>query len=279
MCLSVRVLALALCLVPFFSQPAPSMRDVEIAPAAENDFSLVTGTLNNGGGGAMTIRINWGDGTPLEAYTYTNTASGFTNFHIYEDDNPTGTASDTYPVTLSVSNNTGVFTTNLLALVTNVPPYLELIVNSPIEPGSAATLRGVEITEFPVLTPESFPQGICLGPDGAVWFTETGANRIGRITTNGVVTEFAVGGGGLHPLGIVAGPDNRLWFCLQDSEQIGAITTNGVVTLYRIPRVAGEPLKIPLYITRGGGTNMWFTQLGYRLGRISPNGAITEVVY
>lgn len=276
---SVRSFALAVCLVPYLAFAAPSLQNVKIDPAGENNFSIVTASLNNGGGGNLAVRITWGDGTPLETYTYTNTASGITNWHIYDDDNPTVTPSDSYSVSISVSNNTGVFTTNMVAVVTNVPPNLVLTVDSPIEPGSAATLRGVEITEFPILTRGGFPFGMCLGPDGAVWFTETGASRIGRVTTNGIVTEFPVAGGPHDLQGIVTGPDNRLWFCAFSSEHIGAMTTNGVVTLYRIPRVAGEPLKLPQYITRGSGTNMWFTQLGYRLGRITPGGVITEVVY
>jgi streptogramin lyase len=32
--------------------------------------------------------------------------------------------------------------------------------------------------------------GITTGPDGALWFTEQNASKIGRITTAGVITEF-----------------------------------------------------------------------------------------
>jgi virginiamycin B lyase len=35
------------------------------------------------------------------------------------------------------------------------------------------------ITEFPVPTANSAPNGITAGPDGSVWFTEEGANKIG----------------------------------------------------------------------------------------------------
>jgi len=43
------------------------------------------------------------------------------------------------------------------------------------------------ITEFTVPTGSSFPLGIAAGPDGALWFTENSANKIGRITTPVVV--------------------------------------------------------------------------------------------
>ena len=53
-----------------------------------------------------------------------------------------------------------------------------------------ATSAAAQITEFGVPDPDSRPTGITAGPDGALWFTEAGANQIGRITTSGAVTEF-----------------------------------------------------------------------------------------
>ena len=47
------------------------------------------------------------------------------------------------------------------------------------------------ITEFPVPTAESGPQGIAAGPDGALWFTEMEGGNVGRITTAGTITEFS----------------------------------------------------------------------------------------
>jgi hypothetical protein len=47
------------------------------------------------------------------------------------------------------------------------------------------------ITEFPVPSASSEPIGITTGPDGALWFNEYSGNKIGRITTAGVVTEFS----------------------------------------------------------------------------------------
>ena len=48
----------------------------------------------------------------------------------------------------------------------------------------------VPITEFGPTG--SAPSGIALGPDGALWFAETDANKIGRMTTTGRITEFAL---------------------------------------------------------------------------------------
>jgi len=267
-------------LPPFSSQSAPSLQNVNVTSGGENSVSVLSANLNNGGGGVMTFRINWGDGTPIETFSYPATSPAISNhFHYYEDDNPSITPGDLYTLSLNLSNSLGQFTTNLAVAVTNVPPRLSLNINSPIEVGAPATLRGMEITEFPVLSRESYPHGITVGGDGNLWFTETWSNRVGRITTNGVVTEFPVGGGARSLQGIAPGGDNRLWFCAYDSGQIGAITTAGVSTMYTIPRQAGEPSKLPQYIIRGGGANMWYSDLGYRLGRITPTGVVTQQVF
>ena len=65
-------------------------------------------------------------------------------------------------------------------------------------------------------TPGAGPAGITAGPDGALWFTEIGANKIGRITTLGVVTnEFTVPTANSDPVFISVGPDGALWFTEQ----------------------------------------------------------------
>src|SRR4029077_3365753 len=61
------------------------------------------------------------------------------------------------------------------------------------------------------VTPGSGPQGIAMGPDGNMWFTEFGADKIGRITPTGAVTEFPLTSGAM-PFDIAAGHDGAMWF-------------------------------------------------------------------
>src|SRR5438552_3803240 len=75
--------------------------------------------------------------------------------------------------------------------------------------------QGPTITEYSIPTAGSGPYGIVAGPDGALWFTELFANKIGRITTSGAITEYAIpplNFGGGTPNDITAGPDGALWF-------------------------------------------------------------------
>src|SRR6266581_2989335 len=58
--------------------------------------------------------------------------------------------------------------------------------------GFSRIASGQFITEFPIPTASSIPIGIAAGPDGNLWFTEGGGNKIGRITTAGAITEFPI---------------------------------------------------------------------------------------
>ena len=52
--------------------------------------------------------------------------------------------------------------------------------------------------------------GITVGPDGNIWYTEFKTRRIGRITPAGKITRFGEPARG--PADITTGPDGALWF-------------------------------------------------------------------
>lgn len=96
--------------------------------------------------------------------------------------------------------------------------------------GSSTIARitpGGTLTEFP-LRAGSGPNDIVAGPDGALWFTEFlggAGNKIGRITTDGVVTnEFEVPTALSNPFGITVGPDGNIWFTESAAGKIGRLT-------------------------------------------------------
>ena len=91
------------------------------------------------------------------------------------------------------------------------------------------------VTEYPVPTANSQPYLIAPGPDGALWFTEPAGNKIGRITTSGVIAEYPVPTVGSEPDFIAAGPDGALWFTELAGNKIGRITTSGSITEYPVP--------------------------------------------
>jgi len=60
----------------------------------------------------------------------------------------------------------------------------------------------VTFSEFPIPTANSSPNDITSDPssDGALWFTEAQANKIGRVSTSGMTTEFTIPTVGSTPL-------------------------------------------------------------------------------
>jgi virginiamycin B lyase len=73
--------------------------------------------------------------------------------------------------------------------------------------GYLPPVRSLATAQEPVEGPT--PVGIAVGADGALWFTESGANKIGRIPTNGEITEFPIPTARSQPAGITAGPDGH----------------------------------------------------------------------
>ncbi len=112
----------------------------------------------------------------------------------------------------------------------------------------------------------SSPTAITSGPDGNLWFTETG--KIAKITTTGTITEYPLPGG-VTASDITAGGDGNLWFTESGTKKVGKITTAGVVTEYTVPEVLVESS-----ITLGSDKNVWFTGSGYMV-KITPAGTST----
>ncbi len=65
------------------------------------------------------------------------------------------------------------------------------------------------VTQFAANSFVAPVHSMTVGPDGAIWMTES-TTRIGRITTSGSYSFHSVGG--FNPFGIVAGSDGNLWF-------------------------------------------------------------------
>jgi virginiamycin B lyase len=132
---------------------------------------------------------------------------------------------------------------------------------------------------------------ITAGPDGNLWFTDPGANAIGRITPQGEITEFSEGLStqtGAYPpqygpAAIGSGSDGNLWFTEPGRNLIGRITPQGHITEFSQGLTPGAD---PLGITAGPDGNLWFTEPGTGLipsmpdpgtiGRITPDGDVTE---
>jgi streptogramin lyase len=146
------------------------------------------------------------------------------------------------------------------------------------------------ITEFPLPDPASAPLGITVGPDGRLWFTESRANKIGSITTDGTIQEFTIPKidtdftTRLTAIDITAGPDGNLWYT-ELNDKVGRIAPNGA-SLGEL-----KLSRVPAGITTGPDGNVWVAETNAifsggsylaiflnsaSVARITPAGAVTE---
>jgi len=117
--------------------------------------------------------------------------------------------------------------------------------------------------------------GLTVGPDNNLWFTQPIHNKITRATTAPAFVDYTVPTASSGAFAIALGPDKNLWFTepASTANKIGVVTTAGKFTEYPIP----TPSANPRAITPGPDGNIWFTELdGHKIGRITPNGTITE---
>lgn len=91
------------------SNVAPTLSGLAItSPINENDFAALTGNIiDPGTQDTFTLTVDWGDGSPLESFTYPAGTSSFSETHQYLDDNPSGTSSDVYQLSLTISDDDG----------------------------------------------------------------------------------------------------------------------------------------------------------------------------
>ena len=112
---------------------------------------------------------------------------------------------------------------------------------------------------IPLPTPNSLPSDITVGPDGNLWFTEQGANKIASINpTTHVITEFPIPLLNFKPFSIAAGSDGNLWFTpLATYNQIEEFNpTTHTFSWVAIPTASSDPIDI----AAGPDGNLYFTE-------------------
>src|SRR3954453_15307094 len=100
------------------------------------------------------------------------------------------------------------------------------------------------------------PRGIVKRPDGALWYTNSGSNRIGRLSPSGEVVEYGAAAVN-RPTGIAVGSDDALLFA--NGTSIGRITTSGDITTFT------TGVHTPGAIAAGPDDALWFTDGSNRI--------------
>jgi virginiamycin B lyase len=102
-------------------------------------------------------------------------------------------------------------------------------------------------------------------PGDALWFNEHNGNKIGRITTAGVITEFPLATPLRVPHEITVGPDGAPWFT-EENRSNRTHHEAGATAEFAIPTSNGHPVGI----AKGPDKALWFTEYaGNKIGRLS----------
>jgi len=124
-----------------------------------------------------------------------------------------------------------------------------------------------ERTAFDVPTRGSGLGDVAIGADGAVWFLEIAANKIGRFAAERF-EEFTVPTPSAGLTALAVAPDGAAWFTELRGHRLGRVH-DGVITEYVLPRADARPFGIAV----DAGNNVWYADLSGWLGRLDADRA------
>jgi len=142
----------------------------------------------------------------------------------------------------------------------------------------AATVAGfatvktlnVQIKEYEVPTARSRPHDPALAPDGSLWYTGQGANKLGRLDPKtGEFKEYPLKTRSSSPHGLVADKEGNIWFTAISGGYIGKLDPKtGEITEFRPQQETEIDPHTPVFDHNG---ILWFTneQTNY-IGRLDP---------
>jgi virginiamycin B lyase len=97
--------------------------------------------------------------------------------------------------------------------------------------------RQGDITYFKLPQPGAQARELISGPDGEIWYTDSGKNAIGRISTRGVFSSYQLPNDpGRGPESLTIGPDGAVWFTEGGANMIGRLSADAF---------AGSPSSTP----------------------------------
>jgi len=141
---------------------------------------------------------------------------------------------------------------------------------APMVTFAATGLLTVEIKEYEVPTPKSRPHDPALAPDGSLWYTGQGANKLGRLDPKtGEFKEYLLKTPGSGPHGLVADQEGNIWFTAISGGYLGKLDPKtGEITEYRPPDDREIDPHTPVFDHEG---ILWFTNEDTNyIGRLDP---------
>ena len=145
-----------------------------------------------------------------------------------------------------------------------------LVLAAAIAAAAAVATLNVQIKEYEVPTAKSRPHDPALAPDGALWYTGQGANKLGRLDPKtGQFREYPLKTAGSGPHGLVADKEGNIWFTAISGGYMGKLDPkSGEIAEYRPADGAEIDPHTPVFDHYGV---LWFTneETNY-IGRLDP---------
>jgi RHS repeat-associated protein len=235
----------------------------------------VTVTLSALPGSNQTINYATSDGTAKAGTDYTNTSGTLTftpsdlskTFTVPILDDGITDANETFTITLS-SPSSGLTLGSPTTATTTITDTHYTIATASSQPQGLIAGGGylwfvenagnklVKMTTAGVMTEYSLPASsapddVAYGPDGKLYVTASGTNKILQVSTSGSVLNSYSRTGSGTPDRIVVGPDNLLWYTVDGASLIGKMTTSGTFTEYTFSAGGVNPTDI--IAAPGGG--------------------------
>lgn len=180
---------------------------------------------------------------------------------------PTIVTSPATTVTFTYTGTKHVAPVTISATATGVSPTSASFVPAPMFVG-----------QYALPTQSAHAASLTTGPDGNLWFAESNAGSVGRVTMAGQITEFPINPTYPRLCAITAGPDGNLWVAACDDDIHVVSTSGSVVARYSVHDSldAGGINTMLNGITKGSDGALWFTEYYHGFGRITTTGAITR---
>jgi virginiamycin B lyase len=135
---------------------------------------------------------------------------------------------------------------------------------------AAVATLSVQIKEYEVPTPHSRPHDPAFAPDGSLWYTGQGANKLGRLDPKtGEFKEYPLKTPASGPHGLVADKDGNIWFTAISGGYVGELDPKtGAIAEYRPSDGSRIDPHTPVFDHNG---ILWFTneETNY-IGRLDP---------
>jgi virginiamycin B lyase len=144
-----------------------------------------------------------------------------------------------------------------------------------------STAPGIYLGQFQIegtmtetqVTPTGYGNALTYGSTGALWFSEHGAGKIGRINGDGTLSEINLQTTNDAAEGFAGGPDGAMWFTESPGARISRIASDGTITTFPLP----AEFATSMGITNGPDGAIWFTDpTTGRIGRITTAGDVTS---